>query len=170
LSDQVRTVRLPLNKAGDLNKFNKIQNRLNQKLEREPTDDEINQACAEAGLKVDGVRTLAIQNPLSLDSTSQFEDDTALINITPDRDTPPPDAGLINESIKIEINDILKSLHPKESHIIKSLFGLDCKPKTLEELGVELNLTRERVRQININAFRKLRIHKKNPILRQYLG
>jgi RNA polymerase primary sigma factor len=170
LAEQARIVRLPLNKIGSINKINKTFAELEQKFEREPTVLEIAQALELApgdikeSLKSAG-RHVSMDAPISPDEEGNMYD--LLYN----DDNPYPDRELLNESLRKEIERALSTLTYREANIVRLYFGLNGKhPHTLEEIGEEFNLTRERVRQIKEKAIKRLKHSTRNKILKTYLG
>ncbi len=170
LAEQSRIIRLPLNRIGALNRISKKFNELEQKLEREPTSEELAEAL---GMPVEDIKeTLRLAGRhISMDAPFSDDDDDSLIDILPSDDQPAPDAGLIQESLRQEINRALSQLSEREAEVLRLYFGLDGQsPMTLEEIGERFNLTRERVRQIKEKAIRRLRHISRVKILRTYLG
>lgn len=170
LAEQARIVRLPLNKIGSINKINKAFSRLEQEFEREPTADEIAVALdmipkeVKEYLKSSG-KHVSMDAPLAPDEDSDMYD----VFVTDDISL--PDKQLINESLKKEIDRILTTLSPREADIVRMYYGLNDKhPHTLEEIGEQFDLTRERVRQIKEKAIRRLKHTSKSKLLKKYLG
>jgi len=171
LAVQGRMVRLPLNKIGMINKINVASARLEQQFEREPTTFEI---ATEVDADIEEVRDtmksqsrfLSMDAPLGNDS----DDDFTLYDLMGLKDTVPPDNTLLKESLIEEINSTLKVLGEREAQIIRKYYGLDGQvPRTLEEIGEELGLTRERVRQLKEAAIRRLKQSTKHTRLKSYL-
>lgn len=170
LAEQSRIVRLPLNKIGSLNKINKAYARLEQEYERTPnpeevatelelTDNEVRESLRHSG------KHLSMDAPLTTD-----EDNTMYDYMRSDEDST-PEAELMYESLQKEINRAIGTLTPKEGDILKMFFGLDgYPPMTLDEIGLEFDLTRERVRQIKEKAIRRLKHTSRSHILQSYLG
>ncbi len=170
LAEQARIVRLPLNKIGSINKINKAFSRLEQEFEREPTADEIAVALdmvpreVKEYLKSSG-KHVSMDAPLAPDEDSDMYDVFVTDEITL------PDKQLINESLKKEIDRILTTLSPREADIVRMYYGLNEKHQhTLEEIGEQFDLTRERVRQIKEKAIRRLKHTSKSKLLKKYLG
>ncbi len=170
LAEQSRIVRLPVNKIGSINRINKAFARLEQTYEREPTSLEIADLLemipddVKESLRTNG-RTLSMDAPISP------EEDTNMYDVMQGNDTPSPDKNLINESLAYEIERALSTLSPREAKVLKLYFGLGMKhPFTLEEIGEELHLTRERVRQIKEKAIKRIQFTTRCKILRTYLG
>jgi len=170
LAEQSRIVRLPLNKIGSLNKINKAYARLEQEYERTPnpeevaselelTDSEVRESLRHSG------KHLSMDAPLTTD-----EDNNMYDYMRSDEDTT-PEAELMYESLQKEINRAISTLTQKEGDILKMFFGLDgYPPMTLDEIGLEFDLTRERVRQIKEKAIRRLKHTSRSHILQSYLG
>ncbi len=171
LAEQARIVRLPQNKIGSLNKINKILTELEQKYEREPSLMEVSDII---GISPDQLKEYFRSNNrhVSMDAPIGEEEDRSVHDLMENNDTPSPDNNLLYDSLKREIERALKSLTDREAKILKMYFGLESKhPYTLEEIGKELKLTRERVRQIKDKALRNLKQSaNKNKILKTYLG
>ena len=170
LAEQARIVRLPLNKIGSINKINKTLSNLEQEFEREPTAEEIasERDCSARDVKEsmkNSGRHISMDAPLS-----QSEEGT-LYDVLDNKDTPSPDQKLIQESLRKEIDRAISTLTEREANIIRMYFGIGQKnPSTLEEIGSELGLTRERVRQIKEKAVRRLKQTARSKILKSYLG
>ncbi len=169
LAEQARIVRLPLNRVGALNKIGKKFSELEQKFEREPTTAELAEQLA---MKIEDItETIKIAGRhLSVDQPFPNGEDNRLLDVLPNEQQPPPDYNLIQESLKIEINNLLKTLPEREAQVVKLFFGIDSPPLTLEEIGEKFNLTRERVRQIKEKAIRRLRHSPKCKALKAFLG
>jgi RNA polymerase primary sigma factor len=170
LAEQARIVRLPVNKIGSINRINRAFSRLEQEYEREPSSQEIADMLEMASdevkesLKTNG-RTVSMDAPIS------SEEDNNMYDIIQSSDTPSPDRNLINESLAYEIERALSTLSPREAKVLKLYFGINMKhPFTLEEIGEELALTRERVRQIKEKAIKRIQYTTRCRILKSYLG
>jgi len=170
LAEQARIVRLPVNKIGSINRINKAFARLEQEFEREPSSQEIAELLeifpedVKDALKTNG-RTVSMDAPIS------SEEDNNMYDVMQNPDTPSPDRNLIRESLAYEIERALCSLSPREAKVLKLYFGLGMKhPFTLEEIGEELALTRERVRQIKEKAIKRIQFTTRCRILKTYLG
>lgn len=170
LAEQARIVRLPLNKIGSINKINRTLQELEQKFEREPTPEEIAIMLKVAPEDVKD----AIKNSsrhISMDAPLTFDDDVTMHDVIAKKDFDGPDLGLINDSLKKEIERTLSTLTDREGDIIRLYFGLNGKhAHTLEEIGQEFGLTRERVRQIKEKAIKKLKNTTRSKNLKSYLG
>ena len=169
LAEQSRSVRLPLNQVGSLNKINKAFQRFEQEHERRPSAEEL---AEELDIPVDKIAdTLRMSGRhVSMDAPFVEGEENSLIDVMPNEDSPNADRGLINESLSTEISRALATLTPREEAILRKFFGIGAPEKTLEEIGEELGLTRERVRQIKEKAVRKLNTGQRSHILQTYLG
>ncbi|MBK9390795.1 MAG: sigma-70 family RNA polymerase sigma factor [Bacteroidetes bacterium] len=170
LAEQSRIVRLPVNKIGSINRINRAFARLEQTYEREPSSQEIADMLemvpedVKEALKTNG-RTVSMDAPIS------SEEDNNMYDVIASNDAPSPDKNLINESLAYEIERALCTLSPREAKVLKLYFGLGMKhPYTLEEIGEELSLTRERVRQIKEKAIKRIQFTTRCRILKTYLG
>jgi RNA polymerase primary sigma factor len=170
LAEQARIVRLPLNKIGSINKINRKFADLEQKYEREPSVQEIATALEIAPEEVK--ESLKSSNRhVSMDAPIVQDEDGTLYDVLLSKDTPPPDKGLLTDSLRKEIERALSTLTYREANIIRLYFGLNGKhPHTLEEIGEEFNLTRERVRQIKEKAIKRLKNVTRCKNLKVYLG
>jgi RNA polymerase primary sigma factor len=170
LAEQARIVRLPLNKIGSLNKINKTFADLEQKFEREPTILEVSQALELAPNDVkEALRTSG--RHISMDAPIGQEEDGNLYDVLLNGDTPSPDKDLLTDSLRREIERVLMTLSPREAIILKLYYGLNGNhPYSLEEIGEELTLTRERVRQIKEKAIKRLKQTTRCKNLKTYLG
>lgn len=170
LAEQARIVRLPLNKIGSINKINKTLSNLEQEFEREPTAEEVAMEleCSPRDVK-ESLRNSG--RHVSMDAPLSQSEDGTLYDVIDSKDTPNPDQELINESLRREIERAISTLTEREANIIRLYFGLNSKnPYTLEEIGEEFGLTRERVRQIKEKAVRRLKHTSRSKILKTYLG
>ena len=169
LAEQSRIVRLPLNQVGSMNKINKALQRFEQEHERRPSAEELAEAL---DMPVDKIaETLKMSGRhVSVDAPFVEGEDNSLIDVMVNEDSPNADRGLINESLSTEISRALATLTPREADILRKFFGIGTPEKTLEEIGDELHLTRERVRQIKEKAIRKLNSGQRSHILMTYLG
>jgi RNA polymerase primary sigma factor len=169
LAEQSRIVRLPLNQVGALNKINKALSKFEQEFERTPTPDELAIVLDLPKEKV--VDTLRVSGRhISMDAPFVEGEDNSLVDVIENPDSPIADGKLINESLKKEIERSLATLTERERDIVRYFFGISCPEKTLEEIGEEFGLTRERVRQIKEKAIRRLRHTSRSKLLKQYLG
>jgi len=170
LAEQSRIVRLPLNKIGSINRINKTFSVLEQKFEREPTIDEIANTLE---ISAKEVKEYLKSNGrhVSMDAPISNEDDSDMYDVFTSNDNEMPDCGLMSKSLRLEIERVLTTISPRESDIIRLYFGLNGKhPYSLDEIGEEFGLTRERVRQIKEKAIRRLKHTSKSKVLKSYLG
>ena len=169
LAEQSRIVRLPLNQVGSLNKINKAYQRFEQEHERKPSAEELAELL---DIPVDKIAdTLKMSGrQVSVDAPFVEGEDNSLIDVMVNEDSPNADHTLINESLSREIDRALATLTPREADIIRKFFGIGVPEKTLEEIGIEFHLTRERVRQIKEKAIRRLKASSRSRILKTYLG
>ena len=169
LAEQSRIVRLPLNQVGSMNKINKAYQRFEQEYERKPSAEELAEML---DIPVDKIAdTLKMSGRhVSVDAPFVEGEDNSLIDVMVNEDSPNADRGLINESLSTEFGRALATLTPREADILRKFFGIGTPEKTLEEIGDELHLTRERVRQIKEKAIRKLNSGQRSHILQTYLG
>lgn len=170
LAEQARIVRLPLNKIGSINKINRTFSELEQKFEREPSVQEIAQVL---DLAPDEVKESLKSSGrhVSMDAPITTDEEGSMYDVMTNKDTPSPDKGLINDSLRREIERALSTLTHREANIIRLYFGLNGKhAHTLEEIGEEFNLTRERVRQIKEKAIKRLKNATRCKNLKAYLG
>jgi len=170
LAEQSRIVRLPLNRVGSLNKISKTFSELEQKFEREPSPDELAEVLEVATSEV--VDTLKISGRhVSMDAPFVQGEENSLLDVLENDGEESPDTGLINDSLRKEIQRALSTLTPREADVVTLYFGLNGESAlTLEEIGEKFNLTRERVRQIKEKAIRRLRHTSRSKALKPYLG
>ena len=157
LADQARTIRVPVHMVETINKMARIQRQMTLELNREPTDEEI---AKKMGISVDRVREVMkiSQDPVSLETPIGEEDDSHLGDFIKDESSLSPEEYATNEILKEEIKSVLSTLQPREQQVLELRFGLiDGTCYTLEEVGKKFNVTRERIRQIEAKALRKLR-------------
>ena len=169
LAEQSRIVRLPLNQVGSLNKINKALQKFEQENQRKPSAQEL---AIELDIPVDKVKdSLRVSGRhISMDAPFVEGEDNSLLDVMINDDAPQADRTLMNESLQKEINRALSTLTDRESEIIKMFFGIGCQEMTLEEIGDNFELTRERVRQIKEKAIRRLRQDSRSKLLKGYLG
>ena len=170
LAEQARIVRLPVNKIGSINRINRAYSKLEQEYEREPSAQEIAELLELAPEDVkESIRTNG--RTLSMDAPISSEEDNNMYDVMQNDEAPSPDRNLINESLTYEIERALSTLSPREARVLKLYFGIGMKhPYTLEEIGEELSLTRERVRQIKEKAIKRIQFTTRCRILKSYLG
>jgi RNA polymerase primary sigma factor len=170
IAEKTRMIRLPLNRVGTLTKIGKVYSKLEQEYERSPTNEEIATILEVDPTEVSGTIAKAAR-VASIDSPLISNGNSRLVDIIEDKDELTPDSDLMDESLRDEVNYMLKSLTAREAKVLKLYFGLDGKkPRTLEEVGAEFRLTRERIRQIKETALKKLRQSSRKSALLQYLG
>ncbi len=169
LAEQARIVRLPLNQVGSLNKITKALAKFEQENERRPSSEELANII---GIPVEKIGdTLKVQGRhISVDAPFVEGEDNSLLDVLVNDDSPMADRSLVNESLSKEIDRALDTLSVREKEIIQMFFGIDGPEKTLEEIGNEFGLTRERVRQIKEKAIRRLRQNSRSRLLKSYLG
>jgi len=169
LAEQSRIVRLPLNQVGSLNKINKAFNKFEQEYERTPTPEELADTLELPKEKVTDTLRVSGRH-VSVDAPFQDGDENSLLDILINSDSPKADNKLISESLMKEIERALSTLTDRERDIIRFFFGINCQEMTLEEIGEQFGLTRERVRQIKEKAIRRLRHTSRSRLLKPYLG
>jgi RNA polymerase primary sigma factor len=170
IADQARTIRIPVHMVETINKLLRTQRRLTQELNREPTNEEIAAAMEIEVDKVEHIMKIK-QDISSLDaSVRDDEEDSVLADFIEDEDTISPEESATNQLLKEHVKDMLGALTEREQKILKLRFGLeDGKSHTLEEVGQEFSVTRERIRQIEAKALAKLRKHKDAKKLHDYI-
>ncbi|MBO4309281.1 MAG: RNA polymerase sigma factor RpoD [Clostridia bacterium] len=157
IADQARTIRIPVHMVETIHKVSRYSRQMMQELGREPTPEEI---ADKLGMSADKVREIIKvgQDPVSLETPIGEEEDSHLGDFIPDDDTPSPAEATSTNILREELEKQLHTLTPREEHVIKLRFGLyDGRTRTLEEVGKEFDITRERIRQIEAKALRKLR-------------
>ncbi len=169
IADQARTIRIPVHMVETINKLVRIQRRLVQEYGREPTPEEIG---VELELPPDRVREIlkVSQEPVSLETPIGEEGDSHLGDFIEDPTALAPQDAASHQLLKEQVMDVLSSLTPRERKVLELRFGLeDGRSRTLEEVGREFNVTRERIRQIEAKALRKLRHPTRSKKLKDYL-
>lgn len=169
IADQARTIRIPVHMVETIHKVSRIQRQLLQKLGHEASVEEI---AKEMGMSVDKVREIIkiSQDPVSLEMPIGEEEDSHLGDFIEDQDSPAPAEAASYMLLREQLNEVLHTLTPREEHVLKLRFGLDDgRPRTLEEVGKVFNITRERIRQIEAKALRKLRHPSRSKRLKDYL-
>ena len=169
IADQARTIRIPVHMVETINKLVRVQRRLLQELGREPTDHEVGE---EMGITPDKVREIVkvSQDPVSLETPIGEEEDSHLGDFVEDKEAISPSDAASLTMLHNEVEDILDTLTPRERRVLQLRFGLiDGHQRTLEEVGKRFGVTRERIRQIEAKALRKLRHPSRSKKLRDYL-
>ncbi|MCX7843250.1 MAG: RNA polymerase sigma factor RpoD [Clostridia bacterium] len=169
IADQARTIRIPVHMVETINKLIRVSRQLLQELGREPQPEEI---AKEMNMSVDKVREIMkiSQEPVSLETPIGEEEDSHLGDFIPDDDAPAPAEAAAFTLLKEQLIDVLDTLTPREEKVLRLRFGLDDgRARTLEEVGKEFNVTRERIRQIEAKALRKLRHPSRSKKLKDYL-
>ncbi|MBZ4656214.1 MAG: sigA [Thermoanaerobacter sp.] len=169
IADQARTIRIPVHMVETINKLIRVQRQLLQELGREPTPEEL---AKEMGMPEEKVREIMkiAQEPVSLETPIGEEEDSHLGDFIPDEDAPAPAEAAAFTMLKEQLMDVLDTLTPREEKVLRLRFGLDDgRARTLEEVGKEFNVTRERIRQIEAKALRKLRHPSRSKKLKDFL-
>ena len=169
IADQARSIRIPVHMVETINKVKKVQSQLLHQNGHEPTPDEI---ADELDLPVDKVREImrVAQEPVSLETPIGEEEDSHLGDFIPDDGAPAPADAASHTMLREQLSDVLSTLTPREEKVLRLRFGLeDGRSRTLEEVGKEFNVTRERIRQIEAKALRKLRHPSRSRKLKDYL-
>jgi RNA polymerase primary sigma factor len=169
IADQARTIRIPVHMVETINRLKKITRRLSQDLGRKATDEEI---AKEMEITVEKLREIVkvAQEPISLETPIGKEEDSRLGDFLEDREAEAPVNAVTHELLREDINEVLSSLSARERDVLKLRFGLeDGRSRTLEEVGQQFGVTRERIRQIEAKALRKLRHPNRNKRLREYI-
>ena len=170
IADQARTIRVPVHMVETINKLARIQRQLTLELNREPSEEELAQKMGTSVEKIREIYKIS-QEPVSLETPIGEEDDSHLGDFIKDESNMSPEEYATNEMLKDEISDVLLTLTEREEKVIRLRFGLeDGKSRTLEEVGQLFGVTRERIRQIEAKALRKLRHPSRSRKLRDYLG
>ena len=170
IADQARTIRIPVHMVETINKLIRTSRHLLQQLGREPSPEEIAKELDMSVEKVMEIQRIA-QDPVSLETPIGEEDDSHLGDFIPDDDSPAPHESAAYTLLKEQLEEVMETLTPREAEVLKLRFGLeDGKARTLEEVGKEFMVTRERIRQIEAKALRKLRHPSRSKRLRDYMG
>ena len=169
IADQARTIRIPVHMVETINKLMRVSRQLLQELGRDAKPEEIAKEMDLSEEKVREIMKIA-QDPVSLETPIGEEEDSHLGDFIPDDDAPAPDISAAYSLLKEQIDEVLSSLNEREQKVLKLRFGLeDGRARTLEEVGKEFDVTRERIRQIEAKALRKLRHPSRSKKLRDYL-
>ena len=169
IADQARTIRIPVHMVETINKVKKVSSQLLHQNGHDPTAEEI---AAALDMPVDKVREImrVAQEPVSLETPIGEEEDSHLGDFIPDDDAPAPADAASHTPLKEQLGEVLKTLTPREEKVLRLRFGLeDGRSRTLEEVGKEFNVTRERIRQIEAKALRKLRHPSRSKKLKDFL-
>lgn len=169
IADQARTIRIPVHMVETINKLVRVSRQLVQELGREPTHEEL---ARELNMSVEKVREISkiSQEPVSLETPIGEEEDSHLGDFIPDDDAPAPSEAASFVLLKEQLTEVLKTLTPREGKVLRLRFGLDDgRQRTLEEVGKEFDVTRERIRQIEAKALRKLRHPSRSKKLKDFL-
>ena len=170
IADQARTIRIPVHMVETINKLIRTSRHLLQQLGREPTPEEIAEEMEIPLDKVMEIQKIA-QDPVSLETPIGEEDDSHLGDFIQDEDSPAPQDSAAYTLLREQLNEVMDTLTPREAKVLKLRFGLeDGRPRTLEEVGKEFMVTRERIRQIEAKALRKLRHPSRSKKLRDYMN
>ncbi len=170
IADQARTIRIPVHMVETIHKVSRTTRQLLQELGREPTTDEVAEALGMTAEKVREIMKIA-QDPVSLETPIGEEEDSHLGDFVEDNDSPAPSDSASYSLLREQLCNILHTLTPREEQVIKLRFGLeDGRPRTLEEVGKKFEITRERIRQIEAKALRKLRHPSRSKTLKDYLS
>lgn len=170
IADQARTIRIPVHMVETINKLIRTSRHLLQQLGREPTPEEIAKEMEISVEKVVEIQKIA-QDPVSLETPIGEEDDSHLGDFIQDEDSPAPQDSVAYTLLKEQLEEVMQTLTPREAKVLKLRFGLeDGKARTLEEVGKEFKVTRERIRQIEAKALRKLRHPSRSKKLKDYMN
>ena len=169
IADQARTIRIPVHMVETIHKVSRYQRQLLQELGHEATPDEVAEKIGMSPEKVREIMKIA-QDPVSLETPIGEEEDSHLGDFIPDDDSPAPQDAASYAMLREQIKEVLHTLTPREEHVLKLRYGLnDGRTHTLEEVGKEFNITRERIRQIEAKALRKLRHPSRSKRLKDFL-
>ncbi len=169
ISQKTSLIRLPLNRTADMQKIEKVHNKLENKLGREPTPGEIAEELDMDDEEINHLRNIS-QDYISLDATFGDSDDTSILSMVEDSRVESPDKKVLDESLQTALDNVLNELTDAEREIIKMRFGLNgSKPMSLQQIGEEFNLSKERIRQIEKKAIRRLRHPSRSQKLKSFL-
>jgi len=169
IAEQSRIIKLPLNQVGAVNKITKMLNKFEQENGRKPSLDEISDEVDLPKDKIDEAMQANTRH-ISVDAPFAGEEESSLLDILINDDSPKADRELVLESLRTEIQNVLKLLSDRERYVIEAFYGINQPELTLDEIGHKYDLSRERVRQIKEKAIRRLRDNTKSKTLRSYLG
>jgi len=169
IAEKGRMVRLPLNRVGAIQKIHRASNHFEHENERTPMPHELAELL---GVPVDTIETSLplASREMSMDTPIGDSDDLSMIDLMPDESSPDPERGVKEESLQKDILRVLRSMSRREEEIIKLSFGIGSQPQSMDEIGKQLKLTRERVRQVREKALRKMRHSSRKALLKKYLG
>jgi RNA polymerase primary sigma factor len=171
ISEQSRTIRVPSNQVTSMHKVNKTIAKLEQKFEREPTDEELEIALEGTDIKIKDIRSTQAAKTTSLDSPVQDGEESTLVEYISNEDSPMPDEIFAMQSMRHDMESVLGKLPARNKRIVSMYFGiLGYTSMTLEEIGAYFELTRERVRQIKDNSIRILKCRNNSITLKQYFS
>lgn len=169
IAENSRIVRLPSNQLGALNKLKKEINKLEQQLERQPSEEELADLLDIPEDKIKAIMGISGRH-VSIDAPLASDEDVNFVDVLPNEDTPPTDSKLMQESLSQEIERCLSTLTEYEREVIKMYFGIGLPhPLSLDEIAIKFNLTRERVRQIKEKGIKRLKTNSKSKHLKAYL-
>jgi len=169
IADQARTIRIPVHMVETINKLKKVTRKLAQDLSRKPSEEELSEAM---GITINKLREIikVAQEPLSLEIPIGKEEDSRLGDFIEDKDADAPVMTVAHELLREDLHEVLGSLSPRERDVLRLRFGMDDgRQRTLEEVGQLFGVTRERIRQIEAKALRKLRHPNRSKKLREYV-
>ena len=170
IADQGRTIRVPVHMGDKVNRLLRAQHELTQRLGRDPNVDELASALKTTFKKVENMIQIS-RRPISLERPTDVEEDSTLGDFIEDQTAASPDESATHNLLRAHLEEILSSLPPREVRILQLRYGLiDGKTYTLEEVGRKMGITRERVRQIEAQALRRLKLPRTRRELRDYLG
>ena len=169
IAEQSRLVRMPLNQQSALSRVTQEANKFEQEHERKPSSEELMQLVDLPQDKIDDALNAHTRH-VSMDAPFADGEDSSLIDVMEDTNSPMADRELVRESLRAEIENALKTLSTKERSVIEALYGINSPEMTMEEVGEKYGLSRERVRQIKEKAIRRLRNNTNNTMLKSYLG
>jgi RNA polymerase primary sigma factor len=169
IADQARTIRVPVHMVETINKLIRVSRRMLQELGRDPSDEEIGEELGVTPERVREIRKIS-QDPVSLETPVGEEEDSSLADFVEDKEATPPSEAATQTMLHAQMEDLLDTLTPRERRVLQLRFGLaDGHQRTLEEVGKRFGVTRERIRQIEAKALRKLRHPSRSRKLRDYL-
>ncbi len=169
IADQARTIRIPVHMVETINKLKKVTRKLSQELSRKPSEEEL---AIEMGVSINKLREIikVAQEPLSLETPIGKEEDSRLGDFIEDKDADAPVKTVAHELLREDLAEVLSSLSPRERDVLRLRFGMDDgRQRTLEEVGQLFGVTRERIRQIEAKALRKLRHPNRSKRLKEYV-